>query len=439
MTIDNQEIVTPEDHDLFRDIANEIRNNPGKYSEAGKWLDEYCSETGYWQRQENKLKELQAQEKRFPTLPIAQHVRQLEKDIEVRRTPALIIRFQEAMNNLIEKYKDQQFIPEADAKKIIIIAWLLTDPDAEKANLNITQLEEWSWEPIDDVTKLSRGYENFLWFQGGKAYGPWMNLIRIAWPKLAQSINETVSLSGQDEKKKLARSFLNNLLRASIKHFPIGGPFLYDVIFGTLNGRASQKMNHATKVIPTQKKLKRKQERNKDTVNSKKSSDSLALKVAKITLITAIITLISAILTSPLWRPLIGKWTGDSSDSKKMPMEKKLPRSLKEICKDIDSRPLLQREETAKRYIGIKVERERLELFDIHEYADEGTFSLTMIFPEELDESYLTGRKFFCTVERHRYPELNAAKRGLEFYLSGQIEEAGRSYIKVSNVSLNFD
>lgn len=120
-------------------------------------------------------------------------------------------------------------------------------------------------------------------------------------------------------------------------------------------------------------------------------------------------------------------------------MESKLPLSLKEICQDIDSRPLLQREETAKRYIGIKIERERLKLFDIHEYPEDGTFGLTMILPEESNESYLTGRKIFCTVETEKYPQLNAAKKGLELYVSGQIKDAGSTYIKLSHVSLNFD
>lgn len=264
MTNDNQEIVTPEDHELFRDIAKEIRNNPGKYSEAGKWLDEYCSETGYWQRQENKLKELQAQEKRFPTLPIAQHVRQLEKDIEVRRTPALIIRFQEARNNLIEKYKDQQFIPEDDSKKIIIIAWLLTDPDAEKSNLKITQLKEWSWEPIDDVTKLSRGYANFLWFQGGKAYGPWMNLIRIAWSKLTTENDHKASESNR--------------------------------IFGdtwTVGGVPIRLRNIVSKV----KGLKRRQ------------------KVISCFGLCIVILVIVAFSTHPLWLPLIGKLASDSGET----------------------------------------------------------------------------------------------------------------------------
>jgi hypothetical protein len=180
----NEKSISPEDRDLFHKITQDIKDNPSKYHEAGKWLDEYCSEEAYWRRQEKELEELRRKEREFPIYPIPGQVRDLEQEIEKKRTPALLLRFQEARDYLLEKYKDQPFIPENDAKKIIIIVWLLTDPDAEKSNLNITELENWSWEPLDDVTKLSRGYANFLWFYGGKVYNPWMKLVCVAWEKL---------------------------------------------------------------------------------------------------------------------------------------------------------------------------------------------------------------------------------------------------------------
>ena len=160
--------------------GKEIKNNQSKYRDAGKWLDEYCSEESYFKHQENNLKKLQADKKRFPTLPIEMQIKQLEQEIESKRIPALLIRFQKARDYLLEKYKDQQFISEEDAKRIIITTWLLTDQDAEKNNPGITKLEKWAWEPINDVTKMSRGYANFLWFHGGKVFGPWLNLSRNA-------------------------------------------------------------------------------------------------------------------------------------------------------------------------------------------------------------------------------------------------------------------
>lgn len=242
------------------------------------------------------------------------------------------------------------------------------------------------------------------------------------------------------KKRIFTKNFIKNLLRASIRHLPFCGPFLYDVIYGTLDSQASQKEAMGQPKLPQSGAIFEKQKPvAKYKPDGEKSSQSILLKVAKITLVAAIITLVGAILTSPLWSPLINKICGDSGEIKKISTESKLPLSLKEICQDIDSRPLLQREETAKRYIGIKIERERLKLFDIHEYPEDGTFGLTMILPEESNESYLTGRKIFCTVEIEQYPQLNTAKKGLELYVSGQIKDAGSTYIKLSDVSLKFD
>ncbi len=184
MPDDNQEILTDKDHELFLDIAKDIHKNPARYGEAGKWLHEYCSEDAYWQRQETELKELQRKEKEYPVLGNIQRVEQFEEKMKEKRTPAMLVRFQEARDYLLEKYKDQQFVPEEDAQRIILITWLLTDPDAEKANLKITDLEKWPWEPMDDITKMSRSFAAYSWSHGGGAYSPWIKLARVAWGKV---------------------------------------------------------------------------------------------------------------------------------------------------------------------------------------------------------------------------------------------------------------
>lgn len=184
MTDDNQDILTAEDRELFLDIAKEICKNPTKYREAGIWLDEYCNEDAYWQRQQTKLEELQRKKNEFPVLTNIRSVEQLERKIKERQSPALYIRFKEAQNCLLKKYKNEQFAPEDDAKQIILITWLLTDPDAEKADIGITEFEKWLWEPIDDITKMSRGTAQSLWVQSRAGYELWMKLVRVAWDKL---------------------------------------------------------------------------------------------------------------------------------------------------------------------------------------------------------------------------------------------------------------
>lgn len=184
MTNDNQDILTAEDHKLFLDIAKEIHKNPTEYREAGKWLDEYCSNDAYWQRQGTKLKELQQKKKDFPVLTNIRSVEQLERKIKERKSPALYIRFKEAQNHLLKKYKNEQFIPEDDAKQIIIITWLLTDPDAEKADLVITEFEKWLWDTNDDINKISRRFAQSLWIQSEAGHKSWMKLVLIAWTKI---------------------------------------------------------------------------------------------------------------------------------------------------------------------------------------------------------------------------------------------------------------
>ena len=58
MTDGNQETLTDKERELFHEIAKDIRKNHRKYRGSGEWLDEYCSKDSYWERQENKLKEL---------------------------------------------------------------------------------------------------------------------------------------------------------------------------------------------------------------------------------------------------------------------------------------------------------------------------------------------------------------------------------------------
>lgn len=174
------------ERELFGSIANHIYANPEDYREAGKWLDEYCSESAYWTRKKEELKKLKEQHRILPVLTYQREVDHLENEIKEKRTPASIIRFQEAQHYLLDNYRDQEFLSKEVATKIIIITWLLTDPDAEKANLHITEFEKWKWEPLDDVFKGNRDFKGFLFAQNK---GPWMRLVNIAWDKVSGDVH----------------------------------------------------------------------------------------------------------------------------------------------------------------------------------------------------------------------------------------------------------
>ncbi len=433
MTNNNQEIVCPQDRELFHNIAKEIRNNPDKYLETGKWLDKYCSEDAYWQRQEDKLHKI-GRDSSFKTYSEAWKAHRLEQEIRERRIPALLIRFQEARDYLLEKYKDEQFILEEDAKRIILITWLLTEPDAEKSNLDITKLEKWLWEPTDDITKMSRGSAQSLWVQIRAGYELWMKLVRVAWSKIAEVMVETSYLPTKVEKPTFARNILRNFLRASIKHFPFGGAFLYDVIYGTLDDQASKKqMTPQPEAPQAGVTFQKDQEGSFVKGDVEKWYKTNTFKYVVVPLAAALIVAI------PAWIALFHKDSTESGDGGTISAQNKLPTSLREICQDIDSRPLVQREVTAKQYIGISIENERLTLYDARILGTEQNFHLTMMLPEEAAGQYVIGRVIIFNIEKEKYSKLVTAKRGLEIYISGRIEYIGPTYIKLSEVSLRFE
>lgn len=434
MTDDNQDILTAEDSELFLDIAKELRKNPTKYREAGNWLDEYCSEDAYWQHQQTKLEELQRKKNEFPVLTNIRSVEQLERKIKERQSPALYIRFKEAQNYLLKKYKNEQFIPEDDAKQIILITWLLTDPDAEKADIGITEFEKWLWEPINDITNMSRGTAQSLWVNSRDGYERWMKLVRVARSKLAECMVETGSLPTKVAKPTFARNLLRNFLRASIKHFPFGGAFLYDVIYGTLDDQASKKQMTPQPEAPQAcVTFQKDQEGSFVKGDVEKWYKTNTFKYVVVPLSAALIVAI------PAWIALFHKDSTESGDGGTISAQNKLPTSLREICQDIDSRPLVQRDVTAKQYIGISIENERLTLYDARILGTEQNFHLTMMLPEEAAGQYVIGRVIICNIEKEKYSKLVTAKRGLEIYISGRIEYIGPTYIKLSEVSLRFE
>jgi len=173
------------DHELFDLIAEHVRSNPKDYYEAGGWLDDYCSEEAYWRRVEAELEELKKD--KMGVLPVMQQVRSLQEQLEERRTPALMVRFQEARRDLLDNNEKQTLISLNNAKRILVVTWLSTDPDAEKAGVELTSLQQWHWEPTNDLTSMSRGAANALWVESGSAYEDWVELTHKAWNRVKRA------------------------------------------------------------------------------------------------------------------------------------------------------------------------------------------------------------------------------------------------------------
>ena len=135
-------------------------------------------------------------------------------------------------------------------------------------------------------------------------------------------------------------------------------------------------------------------------------------------------------------KPVVEQTETPETETKQIP-ENKLNLSLRNICLDIDSSPLAHQNETAMRYIGVPLKEQELELFDI--YSEDDKFGLNMIIPGQPDVTFLKGIRIYFSVDKSQYPELNVAKKGFKFYVTGKIEKADRFIIKLSDVSLDFE
>ncbi len=229
-------------------------------------------------------------------------------------------------------------------------------------------------------------------------------------------------------KSILSADFIDSLSRACVKRIPIIGSFLYDVIYGTID---SQKYRKESKV---QNKIsKTSKTTNGENIYTEKWYQNRTIQAALIGAATLIlVSIISWPISYYINKPKISQGRQEMT-----PSEVKLPLSLKEICQDIDNRPLLQREQTAKSYVGMPVKRENLILFEIS--PEEENYLILMVFPGESYRPFLAGWGVSFTIRKDDYPELAGAKKRLSFYVSGQIQDAGSNFIHLSNVSLSFD
>ncbi|MGB2863045.1 MAG: hypothetical protein WBC05_06945 [Sedimentisphaerales bacterium] len=157
-----------------------------------------------------------------------------------------------------------------------------------------------------------------------------------------------------------------------------------------------------------------------------------------IPVVTAILFVFGAVLTTPLWELVVGKVKDNTMSDAKPSSDKRLFISLKDIFDDINGRPILQQEATAEFYVGMKVERERVYLLNAYNNVEDRTFSLTMTLHQKPNQLYVPKRTVSCTVSKADQPELNGAKCGLGFYISGRIKHAESLHIQLSDAKLDF-
>jgi len=182
--------LTKKDHRLLRRIAREVRSHPEKYRSAGKWLDEHCSKEAWLKREESRLEDVEEELRKFRKLPQEQYanptaireenrnaIREIIKRGEVSQRRLL----SDAVECLEKKYGGAALAtsPE-DGRRVLLISWLMYDPDTEAVGGTITKFALWAWKSQDDDDYIGSREDaaNSFWLRPGSER--WKELARWA-------------------------------------------------------------------------------------------------------------------------------------------------------------------------------------------------------------------------------------------------------------------
>ena len=177
---------SPEDVQFFQQIAEHIKGDPDGYREAGEWLDREYGNEAFWRRHRRELRELIGKEKagtlaaggreglkKIRSWPRGSPERKRRTFLELRRfTAATKLYFDDL----------PAFTTDTEARRILLMTWLMTDPDADKARLGLTEFEDWPWEVEEQDTHFaSRRFASDWWRYPSEGYFKWRDLARRAW------------------------------------------------------------------------------------------------------------------------------------------------------------------------------------------------------------------------------------------------------------------
>lgn len=119
-------------------------------------------------------------------------------------------RFLEAIDDL---FKDiGEFISIENAKRILLLTWLVTDPEANDGKIKLTKFQEWTWE---NPVAFDRGLAHSL-----LPYEKWMHFTSLAWAKCkaeASVSNENNKIKTITYPKKKAEQLSEQAVKKNIK------------------------------------------------------------------------------------------------------------------------------------------------------------------------------------------------------------------------------
>lgn len=170
---------TNEDRKLFHKIEADIKKNCAKYSEAGKWLDQFYDVAKFWQEKVKHLqtlteickshKECECEfceeaewlswviEKRNFTsqdeyIEISDMEQEFREGLFKEEVPA-IYRLLEAKSELTSQYiSNCGMLSEQDAKCIYLTNWLLTSPESRNdTDIEITKFQRYELKELEGI------------------------------------------------------------------------------------------------------------------------------------------------------------------------------------------------------------------------------------------------------------------------------------------------
>ena len=135
----------------------------------------------------------------------------IDRDALARARPyprefLLLRRFDEARNLYQERNPENP--TDEESRRVLLMTWLLTDTDADKAGLGLTEFEKWPWHADGDRADTEdpadhRGRRSAKWFSLDlpEKSGQWMALAKRAW---AKDLSRNDAQQGQAEEDRRA-------------------------------------------------------------------------------------------------------------------------------------------------------------------------------------------------------------------------------------------
>jgi hypothetical protein len=202
---------TDKNRQLFLEIEADIKENPDKYLQAGKWLNQFYNEDKFWQKKKEYLETLidigkshettsryecefceEAEwlrwviEKRTFTshdeyIEISDMEQAFREGLLKKGVPA-IYRLLEAKNELVSQYSSNcGMLSEHDAKCIYLTNWLLTSPESRNdTEIEITKFQHYELTELEGIIYSRMG----LAFSTQRDIEEWIKMIKAAQHRL---------------------------------------------------------------------------------------------------------------------------------------------------------------------------------------------------------------------------------------------------------------